>query len=370
MNSKAMNAMVGVGIIALTQLTIGCGDSSSSEKGLELTGAAAEIADIIASAENTPSFASNFAKATGSKLGSISATLTKNMSDGSFVFEGESYSKIKAALLAKKSDFATLGSVGKTFGSAKQMFAAHGLSGKIKPEELKAYVKVASLSMKSLSNADSNSVVSDRNISTRTLAAAMRVSLALKILGSKTAEKVALALAAEKDYGNPGGFGVCGAYSNNHENKSWLCFQDNISGSIGYYADSSKKMWQDCCSSERKFKVCDSAFMPKDGGSWGWIPDPRDPTGQKGESCHSPFTTSSKTLKSFCKTTTVKVDSWQCKDEESNASEVDVEASTSDGGTHIKKTSNGIEAESSSDGAYAKATATGPGAKADAHTSP
>ncbi|MBM4250642.1 MAG: hypothetical protein FJ146_01560 [Deltaproteobacteria bacterium] len=298
-----------------------CGGATDSDLAtLGLTGAAADIAGMIAAAEQSDTFKAKFIKATGQKIAAFSVTMSGNLNDGQFVFEGVTYGKLKSALKDRAPDFSTLKSLDKTFGSTRTMFAAHGLSGKIRPDELKAFVKVATAGMQSLKKDFKGSLIKNRDITTRTIAGAMRVSLALDLIGPKVAKKVALALADdEEDLENTSSssassdtYGVCGAYSEDVENKNWLCFADEIGGAIGYYADASKSMWQDCCAPERKFKVCDDKHAPSEGGSWGWIPDPTDPTGQKGESCHRSFRTPGSTIKKFCETTVVDVDSWQC----------------------------------------------------------
>lgn len=321
MNIGKKSAPRGALISFIAWILTSCGGATDSDlAAMGLTGAAADIAGMIAAAEQSATFKTKFIKATGQKIASFSATLSGNLNDGQFVFEGVTYGKLKSALKDRAPDFVTLKSLDKTFGSTRTMFAAHGLSGKIQPDELKAFVKVATAGMQSLKKDPKGSLIKNRDITTRTLAGAMRVSLALELIGPKVAKKVALALAddeenADKKVSSSASsdtYGVCGAYSSGVENKNWLCFADEIGGAIGYYADASKSMWQDCCSPERQFKVCDDKHAPSDGGSWGWIPDPSDPTGQKGESCHRSFRTPGSTIKKFCKNTVVEVDSWQC----------------------------------------------------------
>ena len=295
---RTQTALLGIAIIS-------CGNPTASKPlgDVDLTGAAADLNSLLEQTQKSPAFLTNVAKAGSSKVGGFATALTKGLSDDSFSFNGKTFGKLKTSLNTNAKTLAAFESIGKPFKSMNDLFAAHGLKGSIKVDEMKAYVKVASAALTALSQPKA----AVPRLDTATMARALRVAVALSIVApEKSSAGLNLVDNPTWGYARP-----CGTFNNDATyNKNWMCFQKEIGGSIGYLSAGNKKQWEDAFDPSKKFKICDAASAPKGSGAWGWIADPSAPGG--GESCHVDIPVTDPSLQEVC-AEFKDVDSGDCK---------------------------------------------------------
>ena len=292
--------------IALIGIAIsGCNNPNASNPlgDVDLTGAAADLNSLLEQAQKSPAFIANVAKVGSSKVSGFASSFTKGLSDDSFSFNGKTFGKLKSSLNTNAKTLTAFESIGKPFKSMNDLFAAHGLKGSIKVDEMKAYVKVASAALTALSQPKA----SVPRLDTATMARALRVSVALSIVAAKKSS-AGLNLDDKPAWGYAG---ACSTYNQSAaNNKNWMCYQKEIGGSIGYISAGNKKQWEDAFDPSKKYKVCDAASAPKGSGAWGWIADPSAPGG--GESCHVDVPVTDSSLQPIC-AKYKDIDSGDCK---------------------------------------------------------
>ncbi len=291
-------ALIGIAIIS-------CGNPNASNPlgDVDLTGAAADLNSLLEQTQKSPAFVSNIAKAGSSTVGGFASSLTTGLSDDSFAFNGKTFGKLKTSLNTNSKTLAAFESIGKPFKSMNDLFAAHGLKGAIKVDEIKAYVKVASAALTALSQPKA----SVPRLDTATMVRALRVSVALSIVAAKKSS-AGLNLDDKPTWGYAS---ECSTYNQSAtNNKNWMCYQKEIGGSIGYISAGNKKQWEDAFDPSRHFKICDAASAPQGSGAWGWIADPSAPGG--GESCHVDIPVTDSSLQKIC-AKYKDIDSGDCK---------------------------------------------------------
>ena len=252
---------------------ISCNQASSTKNiaNADLVQAVAGIGQIIEQAQKYENFELNVGKIGEAGPSGFATTLSKNMSDSQFVFFGQEFSNLKEKMSQNRKALARFTVVERHFSSINEVFAAHGLTGRINSADIEAYLKVASIALNGLSRG----IPISSELKTGTLARALHVVVALSAIPTETTK-------AGLNLSNPGTIDTCGAISSSAgEKKDWFCFTDTVGGSIGIMGLYDEN-WQDAFSG-KTFTVCPAANEPSS-GSWGWVPDASVPGG--GTSCH------------------------------------------------------------------------------------